>query len=97
MRHRFRPRTTGPWHGVPLRVRARQRFAKCIGKGFRMGLSSTLVWDPPPRGTMSDVADNRLPAVVNVNMLHHDALLSTGTVSLDDAGLTETCMWLVVF
>src|SRR5256885_16760113 len=54
----------GDWHGFPLRVRAPQRFARCISKC--MGL--ILRFSPYP--TPLHVADNGLPAFVDVDMLH---------------------------
>src|SRR5208282_508636 len=64
----------GDRQGLPLRVLAPHRGASCIGK--RMGLISTFSLTPSSLSRMADVANNGLPALVNVHMLNDDALLA---------------------
>ena len=59
----------GDWHARAFRLRAPQRIERCIGMGqawLCMGLILVFDWCPTPR---RDIADNRLAAGVDVNML----------------------------
>jgi hypothetical protein len=69
----------GDWHGVPLRVLAPQRFARRICDC--MGL--TLLFRSYPAPGPLHVADNGLPAFVDVDVLHRDFLLAFAAVAVE--------------
>ena len=81
MRHRALPDTAGDRHGAPERVRAPHRHAAFKLKGspidFRSGcmglISASAV---PPTPSCRDVADNRLAAFVDVDMLDPHRLIA---------------------
>ena len=70
----------GDWLGFPLRVRAPQRFARCISKC--MGLISAFFARPAPLGGRVDVADDSLPSVADVDVLDGHFLLALRAVFL---------------
>ncbi len=78
IRQRVLPATAGDWHGVPRRVRARQRGARRKREGSRvfrrMGLSSVFVIIPPP-SSLAHRANDRLSAGVDVHVLDGNFLL----------------------
>ena len=76
------PLTAGARHCSPLRFDlAWHRNAWCIGKC--MGLFSIFSAHPSPLGWGADVADDRLPALGDVDMLHRHLLLAAASVSFE--------------
>jgi hypothetical protein len=64
------------WHGFPVRVLAPQRFARRISKS--MGL--ILQFGPHP--TSLHIADNGLPAFMDVDVFDRDPLLSFAAMAV---------------
>jgi hypothetical protein len=76
IRQTLDPRTAGTWHRSPLRFDfARHRNAWCIGQRC-MRLFSIFSAHPSPLGRGVDVADDRLAALGDVNVLNGHLLLA---------------------
>src|SRR4029077_5463253 len=71
----------GDWHRLPLLVRAPHRRLRCMGNFRCMGLTLWIRSIPTPPGL--DHADHRLPAGMNVDVLHYDPLLRPATVAVE--------------
>src|SRR5208282_24075 len=74
----------GDWHGVPARVRARQRGLRCMDKLLCMGLFLELAGVPTPRltGRPGNHADHRLPACMHVDVFDCDLLLTLAAMAI---------------
>jgi hypothetical protein len=71
----------GDRHSFPLLVRAPHRSLRCIGNLFCLGLILCFQSAPSPGGL--DSADHRLPASVDMNVLHSDLLLGLAAVPVE--------------
>ena len=89
IRHTSRPRMAGARHCSPLRFDLAWHLdARCIGQC--MGLFSIFSAHPSPLGWGADVADDRLPALGDVDMLNRHLLLAAASVSFERLGLTQS-------
>ena len=72
----------GDRHGFPFLVRAPHRGLWCIGNGFFTGLISSFRRTPRhPLAMAFDMADDGLAALVDVDVLDGDLLLTSGPVA----------------
>src|SRR5215467_12170606 len=82
--HRRFPRTTGDWHGFPLRVRAPHRGARRMGNFSRCNALFLQFLIAPDTGR--DGTDDRLSTDVDVDVLDRDALLTLAAVTIEGFG-----------
>ena len=68
----------GDRQGLPLRVLAPHRLARCMSKCMGLFLRFA-VPAPPPR----HISDYGLPALIDVDVLHRDLLLSLAAMSIE--------------
>jgi len=82
-RHTDQPLTAGAWHRsrVAWDV-AVQRGASCIANLPFMGFAVAAFLRPAPSCHGCDAAHDRLPPFVDGHVLHHNPLLTAGTVTL---------------
>src|SRR5215210_6547665 len=82
MVHRLLPLATARWHGFPARLFAPQRGRRRMAKGSRLcrSMGLLLAFDRHPTPGVLNVADDRLPAGVDVDVLDRDLLLALAPV-----------------
>jgi hypothetical protein len=86
-----RPRTAGARHRSPLRFDlARHLDAWCIGQ-LCMGLILRFFPRPHLLGWRADIADDRLPALGDMDVLNGHLLLAAASVSLERLDLRCEC------